>query len=167
MGVVTREVHGNGMVIGMGFLKIPWEVAEGKGSIPSKERVDQAKKTFVSIGIPGGSVLIDAVLMHEKSRETVAGYLGFTVDRERVTRKPLAENETHDERGMKIMSLPHPQFGHRSGSRTVIGDLVAMAESSVGNLKLKTVGAEDLATFSAMLEEAASFFSEGVSGGRT
>lgn len=127
MEVETRAVKANGIVVGSGMVMVPRALAESKGAIPSAERVAQAKARFEAVGLSGARLLIEALQMLEKDDEVV-GYFGFTVDRHGVTRTPLAEGESDAERLMKVMRLPHPEWGSRRGTATAIGDLVSLSE---------------------------------------
>ena len=160
MQLSTKAVKGGGMIIGSGMVRVPRRVAEGNQAVPGAERIERAKARFVNVGLKGASALIDAILMLE-SEEIVVGYFGFTLDREGLTRRPLDEGETEGERGMKIMRLPHPQWGNRRGTTTTIGDLVTLAEDP----KLDNMPSEMQRILSQTFEEAALFLSKGSSQG--
>ncbi|MDR3548526.1 MAG: hypothetical protein P4M11_09730 [Candidatus Pacebacteria bacterium] len=160
MEISTKAVKGGGMVIGSGMVSVPRKLAEENQVVPSAGRIERAKASCANAGLSGASILIDAIQMLE-TPEVVVGYFGFTLDKEGLTRKPLEEGETDGERGMKIMRLPHPQWGNRKGTATTIGDLVTLAES----LKPDSLTLEQQTLLSQVFEEAAAFLSQGSSEG--
>ncbi len=161
MEVALKEVEGTGKVVSCGIVPVPRSLAEKNGAVPDPGRVDQAKARFASAGLKGAASLIDAIQLLETERDVI-GYFGFTFDREGLTKKPLEPGETQPERGMKIMGLPHPQWGNRSGTATAIGDLVTLAEDP----KLERVLVEHLALLSEVFEEGALFLSKNSTEGR-
>jgi len=162
MDITVKDVEGGGMVSSSGVVSVPRQLAEKNQSVPSVERIEQAKARFISVGLNGVTALVEALQMLE-TEDVVIGYFGFTIDREGLTRKPLEEGETEGERGMKIMRLPHPQWGNRRGTATAVGDLVTLAEDSeLGGLSL-----EQQKLLSEVFEETATFLSRGSSKGES
>jgi hypothetical protein len=162
MEVSTKSVTGGDMIISSGMIMVPRKLAEEHTAIPSLERINWAKARFSEIELTGASLLIDALQMLETDQEVV-GYFGFTIDKDGLTRKPLEEDESDGERGMKIMRLPHPQWGNRSGTATAIGDLVKLAK----DLKPTSLTPEKISLVSQVFEEAATFLSRGSSESET
>lgn len=162
MQVETRGVDGGGMVISCATILIPRALAESNSAVPSAERIELAKARFESAGMPGARFLIEALRILE-DEESVVGYFGFTIDREGATRTPLAEGETEGERSIKIMRLPHPQWGNRSGTATAVDDLVVLSEDP----KLASVPPEQAAILEQMFSEGAAFLARGSSEGES
>jgi hypothetical protein len=158
--IKTKEVPGDGMVIGSGMVIVSRELAEANGCVPNQERIDGAKARFKLAGLHGARLLIETVQQREDA-ESVVGYYGFTLDRDSLTRTPLTEGETTSDRGMKIMCLPHPQWGNRFGTATVIGDLVSLSEDP----KLSSLSSESASVLELMFSEGANFLARGSSEG--
>ena len=148
------------MIIGSGLVNVPRRIAQLHGAVPTRERIEAARARFETSGMSGVRALIDAVRMLE-NEQAVVGYFGFTVDIDGLTRKPLEEGESEGQRAMRIMVLPHPQWGHRTGKSTVLGDLVALSEHSM----LEGIEPGNRALFSEIMGEAAAFLSRGSSEG--
>ncbi|MBP9668942.1 MAG: hypothetical protein KBE09_01495 [Candidatus Pacebacteria bacterium] len=136
------------------------EVAAKHGAVPSSADVDQAKAQFLKAELYGLASLIDAVRAVETA-EDVLGYFGFTFDRDRLQSTPLQEGETMLDRGMKIMRLPHPQWGNRLGTATVLDELVHLAADP----NLAMLSAEHRAVLNEATAEGAAFFSQATSSG--
>jgi hypothetical protein len=158
--IPKKSIKGGSMVVSSGMAIVPRKFAEENNAVPSAERIERAKLLCDTAGLRGARILIEAIQMLE-SPEVVVGYFGFTIDGEGLTRKPLEEGETAGERGMKIMRLPHPQWGNHEGTATAIGDLVTLAES----LKPERLSPKHQALLSQIFEEAATFLSRGSSAG--
>lgn len=158
----VKEVAGTGQVIGSGRTMVPRKLAGAHHAIPDADHIEQAKLRFDSVGLKGASLLIAALQMLEDQHHVV-GYFGFTYDRDGLTRTPLSEGETRGERGMKIMNLPHPQWGQRSGARTAISDLVALSEDP----NLESISPEQVAILEQMFTDGATFLTRGSSEGES
>lgn len=162
MQVKTKGVGGGGMIISCATVLVSRALAESNLAVPNGERIESARVRFEMVGMPGARLLIEAIQLLE-DKDHVVGYFGFTIDRDGLTRTPLSEGETESERGMKIMRLPHPQWGHRSGRITVVGDLVTLAEQPM----LASILPEKVLLLDRMFCEAATFFARGSSEGES
>jgi len=158
--ISTKGVEGEGVIISCAIVSLPRSVAEGNQAVPVSERIEQAKISFEKAGMGTAGNLIDAIRLLE-TPDAVIGYFGFTIDRDGLTRTPLQDGETMDERGMKIMRLPHPQWGHRTGIATAIGDLVTLAE----DLTPDSLTPEQQVQLSEIFSAATAFLSKGSSEG--
>ncbi len=157
-----QPVECSGRVLSGATVLVPREKAASHGVVPEAQAIEQAKAQFLAAGINTMSALIDVIRSYESDQE-VLGYFGFTFDRDNLTKTPLKEGETQLERGMKIMRLPHPQWGNRYGNATVLDDLVRLAaDSTLGNLN-----AEQRAVLNEAFAEGATFLAQSTSKGRS
>lgn len=126
MKIHLQAVAGASKVSSAGIVMVPRKKAESHGVVPGADAIGQTKERFRVNQIDAMITLIEAVQSCETS-EAVLGYFGFTYDHHRLTSTPLEPGETQNERGMKILRLPHPQWGNRHGTATVLNDLVRLA----------------------------------------
>lgn len=155
-----RQVAGAGLAIGAGLVMVSRQIAESHQAVPSDERIERAKTRLHEIELDSVVTLIDIIHMLE-SEEAVVGYFGFTYDSHRITQTPLTEGETQDDRVIKILGLPHPQWGTRRGTRTVMGELVKLSEDA----DLVKLTSEEKVLFNQMINAGATFLAQGSSDG--
>ena len=157
-----QPVESTGKIVSAATVHVSRSVAMRHNAVPDAEAIERAKTNFQEAGLLGVLPLID-LLASLETNEDVIGYFGFTFDRHNLTGTPLHEGETLEERGMKIMRLPHPQWGNRYGNATAIGDLVNLSQDST----LRNLNTEQRAVLNEAFSEGATFLAQSTSRGRS
>lgn len=160
MDVSIKAVSSEGLVVSIGVVPVPRALAEKHGAVPGEERIARAKSRLISLGMGGVNCLIE-VLQSLETKETVIGYLGFTLDRERLLQKPSDETETENKRQDVAMQLSHHQLGTRHGTTTAMSVLVELSEHK----KLETKSPEERARITRIFEEVGLMLSRGSANG--
>ncbi len=157
-----KQVESNGRVLGSATVRVPREIAASHGAVPEAQAIEQAKAQFLAAGISTAPALLDVIRSYETAQE-VLGYFGFTFDRDNLTKTPLQDGETRQERGIKFMRLPHPQWGNRFGTATVLDDLVRLAADPI----LQSLDKEQRSFLNDVYAEGASYLALSTSEGRS